>query len=667
MTRTAMIRRAVVLAALWPAAASAAPPDALPPGAVRRLGPLRQFASPRLGVAAFSADGKRLVAAAGEWTLHVWDQPDRLLYTLPHHPDHTPCCAALSPDGRTLAVGDSDGSVRLRAAGAAGNLLHKVMAHDNAVQAVAFAADGKRWASVGDAGLRVPLWDGGTKVGQIETESAEVNCLAFAGNHLLLGCADTGVEVWDGATARRVRTVKTGHSVRSLAVTADGATAFAQGEGHALLAIEVATGRTLRTIDGHSGAVLTLSCSADGTILASTGVDGGTRVWDTASGEELQRLYPAGEGGSALALSPDGRTLVVANVDHTLDRWDLERGTGGPQLVGHADEVEAVAFLADGKEVQSWSLSGARRWQAATGKPLPAAGGDRPVREKLLTSPGGKYRVTVDPESSVFAMLVSVETGREIPLEGTLRSLRAAAFSRDDKLLAGAGSDGNVTLWESETGQVLAEFRAHEERVNCIAFAPDGRTFATGGGDGSVLLWSPARCGSDLPERWRDPLADDLESMWKAMTAENGADAFSAMRALVASPRKAVPFVRDKLPPPLDVRRIKQLITQLDDDEFEKREKASQELERLGRDAEQPLRDALAGKVSVEVRRRVEELLENLKGDDSPRVRCWSRAVFVLENIDTPEALAVLKLLAEGDRVARAAEDARAALKRKGG
>ena len=65
------------------------------------------------------------------------------------------------------------------------------------------------------------------------------------------------------------------------------------------------------------------------------------------------------------------------------------------------------------------------------------------------------------------------------------------------------------------------------------------------------------------------------------------------------------------------------------------------------------------------MRRRIDELLDNLKGDDSPRVRCWLRAVFVLEQVGTPEARAVVKLLAEGDRVARAGEDARAALKRK--
>ncbi len=153
--------------------------------------------------------------------------------------------------------------------------------------------------------------------------------------------------------------------------------------------------------------------------------------------------------------------------------------------------------------------------------------------------------------------------------------------------------------------------------------------------------------------------------MWKAFLSENGEEAFAAMRALTSAPKKAVPFLRSKLPPPLDLGRIKRFVAQLDSDDFETREKASQELERLGRDAEQALRDARAAKPSAEVRRRIDDLLANLQGDDAPRVRCWLRAVFVLEHVGTPEAREVLKLLAEGDSVAKAAEDARAALKRK--
>ena len=406
----------------------------------------------------------------------------------------------------------------------------------------------------------------------------------------------------------------------------------------------------MQTFDGHTE-VPSVRSPAPPTVIASPplGFTAACALWDVATGEELNRLYGDDRTAMALAFAPDGRALVAATPDSFIHRWDLETFEAVSLLTGHREEVEAIAYADKGRELLTWSAS----------ESLPLARGDRPAArhgpgtrnpdaQKLITSPNGKYRVTVDSDSSLFPMLVSVETGKEIELAGPLRAVRGVAFSRDDKILAAAGSDGNVTLWETFTGKVLAEFKAHEGRVNAIAFAPDGRTFATGGGDASVVVWSLLDCGPPFEERWRNAAPDDLESMWKILYGDRGADAFAAMRALTAAPTKAVPFIRSKLPPPLDLRRMKQYIVQLDADDFEAREKASQELERLGRDAEQALRDALAGKPSAEVRRRIDELLNNLKGDDAPRVRCWSRAVFVLEQINTAEARAVLKLLAGG-------------------
>jgi WD40 repeat protein len=664
MIRTSAIR-IVVLVVVLSSPVSAAPPGALPPGAVRRLGTVRQFASGQLGLAAYSADGTRLVACAGEYTMHVWDGPAvKAPHTLLRPGDHVITRAALAPDGKTLALGTAD-SVVLLCSPETGAVRRSLVAARRAVQEIAFAPDSKRFATFGsDAVLRV--WGDGQEPIWSETfAEARPLCLAFAGDQLLAGCDDGNVRIWDSAKGKSLPRLATGRSVRALAVTADGRIAFAEGADHVLLAWEVAGGPMVRALQGHTAAVVALACSADGRLLASAGLDGGVRLWDVETGEVLDRLYGEDRTAVALALAPDGRTLVVATPDSCIDQWNLATIEQAPLLNGHREEVEALAFVADGREVHTWSASEALRWQAATGKALGASTGHKPPREKLVTSPCGKYRVLVDPEASVFPVLVSTETGKEIALAGALRSVRGAAFSLDDKILAVAGSDGNVTLWETYTGEVLAEFKVHDARASCIAFAPDGRTFATGGGDASVVIWSLTACGPPLTERWRDPDPDDLEAIWKAFLGETGEDAFAAMRALMAAPKKAVPFLRSKLPPPLDLLRIKLFVAQLDSDDFETREKASQELERLGRDAEQALRDAQAGKASAEMRRRIKELLANLKGDDAPRVRCWLRAVFVLEQIGTPEAREVLKLLAEGDRVAKAAEDARAALKRK--
>jgi WD40 repeat protein len=621
---------------------------------------------------AFSADGKRLIAGASETTVHVWAWPPvKPPRTFLGPDDYFDTCAAVSPDGKTLAVGaeGAEGAAVLMCDLDSGAIRRTITAASGSVMQIAFAENGKRVATLGWSQAKVGIyllqvWDNRPRPAWSVTFDEGSDCMVCPGDRLFAGGYGT-IRQWQIATGKPLPTLETGCDVRALAVTPDGGTLFSEGTDHVLLAWDVDAGRVVQTMHGHSTPVVVLACTADGRRLVSVGLDGDVRLWDVATGEQLASLYDARETASAAAFAPDGRTLVVAATDHSLDRWDLDTLETTPLIRGHTTEVVGVAFAASGRELHTWSAAEALRWDTETGRLLGTASGERPQRPKIVTSPGGKYRITVDPDKSVFPSLAVVATGKEVELAGALRSVRAAAFSRDDKILVAAGSDGNITLWETDSGQVLADFKARQFGVNCVAFAPDGRTFATGGEDTTVLIWSLTACGAALTERWRKPDADDLENMWKALFAENGEDAFAAMRGLTAAPKKAVPLLRSKLPPPVNLARIKGFVAQLDADDFETREKASQELERLGRDAEQALRDARAGKPSAEMRRRIDDLLSNLQGDDAPRVRCWLRAIFVLEQIGTPEAREILKLLAEGDRVAKAAEDARAALKRK--
>ena len=113
-----------------------------------------------------------------------------------------------------------------------------------------------------------------------------------------------------------------------------------------------------------------------------------------------------------------------------------------------------------------------------------------------------------------------------------------------------------------------------------------------------------------------------------------------------------------------DSKRIAGLLAQLDSDEFAVREKATQALLALGEQAESALRTALAGNSSLEVRRRVEMILEQLEPSKSlARLRAL-RAVEVLEHIGTPEAREVLEKLANGAPEARLTQEAKASLGR---
>src|SRR5262249_36448478 len=126
--------------------------------------------------------------------------------------------------------------------------------------------------------------------------------------------------------------------------------------------------------------------------------------------------------------------------------------------------------------------------------------------------------------------------------------------------------------------------------------------------------------------------ADERERLWGELSGPDGGRAFRAISRLAASGPEGVAFLETRLkaPPKVGPQHLARLMKALDDESFEAREKASDELERLGVLAEAAVRDALKAGPSAEARVRLERLLERLKPAPSPELVAL-RAVEALE------------------------------------
>jgi hypothetical protein len=173
-----------------------------------------------------------------------------------------------------------------------------------------------------------------------------------------------------------------------------------------------------------------------------------------------------------------------------------------------------------------------------------------------------------------------------------------------------------------------------------------------------------ARAGAAEP-----PAPADLQQLWADLGATDPVKADRALTGLVAQPARAVPFLRQRLSPApaADARRLVGWLADLDSEEFEVRERASQELGRLGEVIEADLKKVLRGPPSAEVRRRVESLLEAVKAErlspSAERLR-EARAVELLERVGGCAARSLLTALADGAPQAQLTVEAKSTLER---
>jgi WD40 repeat protein len=275
-----------------------------------------------------SADGKLLLSGGLDETLRLWD-PGRLQEVGCLPGDVGPVTGlALEPGGNwaascALRLFKRDMAVQLWDL-PSGRERRRLRGHDRKIQCVAVAPDGRRVAS-GSADRTIRIWAldaPGSPVLCLQGHADEVRSLVFlpGGNSLLSGGYDGIVRLWD---------TRTGAAKGSLPVQAGKIEALAFSGSSSRLAIAGGTLRLrqadgkLTTLSGHRGPVLCLAFSPDGQWLLSGGSDGSVRQWRVADGREVRRLEGHRDQVQAVVFSPSGQVAFSGGRDGSIRRWPI--------------------------------------------------------------------------------------------------------------------------------------------------------------------------------------------------------------------------------------------------------------------------------------------------------------------------------------------------------
>jgi predicted NACHT family NTPase len=375
------------------------------------------------------------------WPSPLSAQEPKLQWTLRGHTKEV-LCVAISPDGKTLASGSADNTIRFWDVVSGKEQATLKNAAEHWVDSVAFSPDGRTLAA-GCGGNIIKLWDVGTRK----------------------------------ATTLRDRVSQ--YASPRVVFSSDGKTLVAGGRCiRDIRQWEVATGKPRATLQGDDlYGIVALVVPPGGNTLVSLGVHDGIKLWDMATGKETPApLNPADQKRIEQLIDKLGHTAFREREKATRQL----RAMGPPAL----DPLRQATRHRDA-EIRSRATRLINQLEATTvaAQSIPAA----------AFSPDAKTLATLTSDRTI--KLWEVATGRQqaIVIRNAKADLGSVLFSPDGKTLATGNGDGTLQLWDVATGKELARLKGHADAVLSLAYSPDGKMLASGGKDKTITLWDVAK------------------------------------------------------------------------------------------------------------------------------------------------------------------------------
>ena len=469
----------------------------LPKGAVARFGTGPFWGvfeyifaySPNAAVPQFAIPG-----VLGIW---LYDAETLQVQGLLHDPYPDVHSMSYSPDGKILAIGYWEGTIKL---------WH---VHTSELF-ITITPDPSAY-----------YWDETEKIWRhtFSRFRREIISVSFSpdGNILAAGIGNGTIELWN-TNKEGLHRILEGHNETidnpvkmRVSFSNDSSTLASTSKYSEVHLWDVATGDLRKTLGEQSWGAQSVSFSPDGNTMATYNHAGTLHLWDVATYALLKTFENPPElinhinSDANITFSPDGSTIITLTYDtvshkQALYLWDVSTGTLRDILRGPYFWVEYMSYSPDGNTLVVTTDRGIFLWDVATGE----------IRDRLVGNVLNPH-TAISPDGKTLAtgrLLWDISTGTlRNSLEGFLGrigslSIKNVSFSPDGNTLAIAEFN-SVMLFNVATSELMHTLTGHVGRpqdVTSISFSPDSSTLATGSAydfidpveKGELFLWDVA-------------------------------------------------------------------------------------------------------------------------------------------------------------------------------
>ncbi|MDX2175490.1 MAG: WD40 repeat domain-containing protein [Candidatus Sumerlaeia bacterium] len=425
----------------------------------------------------FGPDSDKLLTAGQDGKAYLWSVASGIqLHAYPTEPTSIRA-ADFSPDGLLVAIGNerSDLSLYRTSDGSLVTFTHFLSPTDLGIPDA-----GPCWSSqFNSASTEVIVATGVNTTFRISTSGGTIMLYdsASAGDtgcqwlsdhrRLAVSEYDGTISIYDSIDGTRVRRVPyLGSSILDFVVSSDEQHVYSSLIDGQVVKWDFLTPSFEMAFTGHTGNVVDVALSPDGGRLATAcPSDSTARIWDTQTGALLQTLPHGGPGVYCVAWSPDGQTLATgggteietsAFSDNTISIWDSTTGSQLRFWVAGSQHVSGLAYSPDGSRLASAQDKTIKMWDPANGSLI----------------------VTMIGHDDDVSEVCFLGNGQRIVSGG-------GQFENNQ-------SDFAARIWEVASGDLVAEYGAHNANITGLSFDAATGRLALASSDGTASIWDVA-------------------------------------------------------------------------------------------------------------------------------------------------------------------------------